>query len=247
MLSLFTSFNIGKWDLLGTLFFFRNLQAGLFLNDCLHHFWSLSIEEQFYLGWPLLMILFKHFWLRVSSCVAVVVLTAWGRAGVALWGSEASVSLVHSVLYFDYIATGCLVALFWHRRDLATLSPRVGHGLLALGMALVGLYFASAYVATAPILQLARVLNASGIALCVFSTVTAKTVLHPILNAKPIVAIGLCSYSVYIWQQFVFWPTPRSVVWHFFPANMLLLVVVSALSYHLLEKGALRWRRAAIS
>jgi len=69
-----------------------------------------------------------------------------------------------------------------------------------------------------------------------------------VLNSRPVVHIGVLSYSIYIWQTLflhhlnasVFGPSLRFI--STFPGNWLAILVVAEISYHLVEQPALRLR-----
>jgi peptidoglycan/LPS O-acetylase OafA/YrhL len=71
---------------------------------------------------------------------------------------------------------------------------------------------------------------------------------HAFVNAmewKPIKYVGTISYGLYIWQGFFLRTGPGVLpkIWvHDSPQNVLLAIVVSILSYELLEKKVLRWK-----
>ena len=53
-----------------------------------------------------------------------------------------------------------------------------------------------------------------------------------LLNTRPMVAIGLASYSVYLWQQF--WFDERRTIG--FPANLIAVILSAAASYFVVER-----------
>src|SRR5271156_6059943 len=57
VLGLVGVFALKPWDIVPCIFFFRNLTWGAFVTG---HFWSLSIEEQFYLLWSLTLLLVRR-------------------------------------------------------------------------------------------------------------------------------------------------------------------------------------------
>jgi peptidoglycan/LPS O-acetylase OafA/YrhL len=62
------------------------------------------------------------------------------------------------------------------------------------------------------------------------------------LNWRPIVFIGVLSYSLYVWQQLFL--NRGSGAWiNAFPQNLCLTVVTALASYYLLEKPFLKLRR----
>jgi peptidoglycan/LPS O-acetylase OafA/YrhL len=77
-------------EIFGCLFFFRNYVSSPYLFT--GHFWSLSIEEQFYLLWPSLLLFLGMRRAKWFAIVAVIVLTVWH-------------------LHADAIFVGCVLAL----------------------------------------------------------------------------------------------------------------------------------------
>ena len=175
------------------------------------HFWSLSVEEQFYLGWPLLFLL-----------AALVALTA-GRGArrarghrvmLLLAGAIVVGSLWYSVYYTHanpagaYFVTttriwelglGGLVALLP-----AQLSARVGR-LGVLGWAGLGLVIASAFVlsGTNAFPGYLALLPAGGAALLILGgSAAGRFGPHRLMSVGPLVFIGGISYSLYLWH----WP-----------------------------------------
>jgi peptidoglycan/LPS O-acetylase OafA/YrhL len=65
-----------------------------------------------------------------------------------------------------------------------------------------------------------------------------------LLNTKPLVAIGVASYSLYLWQQLflIQFRQPLSIV-QVFPLNIIAAGACAALSYWLVEKPFLRLKR----
>ncbi len=91
----------------------------------LAHFWSLSIEEQFYLVWPMAVLLAGPRWLPYITCGLIVAPLGLRFAYVdTQFGGE----LIHRLTPFriDSLAVGCLVALIVRNDTWAeTLAARV--------------------------------------------------------------------------------------------------------------------------
>jgi peptidoglycan/LPS O-acetylase OafA/YrhL len=82
-----------------------------------------------------------------------------------------------------------------------------------------------------------------GIALCLDRCVTlpyGRT--GRILNAAPLVFVGLISYSLYLWQQ-VFLNRESASIFSAFPLNLILAVSAALASYYIVERPSLRFRR----
>jgi peptidoglycan/LPS O-acetylase OafA/YrhL len=84
------------------------------------HFWSLAIEEQFYLVWPLVILLLSRR-AAMIACVAMIAGAPLLRIGLFLWlqppaGSDATPVGLFAAIYFtlskvDTLALGALLAL----------------------------------------------------------------------------------------------------------------------------------------
>jgi peptidoglycan/LPS O-acetylase OafA/YrhL len=202
-------------------------------NWILGHLWSLSVEEQFYLVWPLTLLL--SFRARVPIVLAVIVsgpplrILFW-----LLWGRR---GLEHPFpVLADTLAMGCLLAI---------LSPR----LKAWQQVLTSRWFLAVPVLTIvmPLLQLYNnrayqvaglTMMHAGIALSIEHAVKKN---YWLLNLRPIVWIGALSYSLYLWQQ-PFLNRNVASVWTAFPLNLAVALLCAAGSYYLVEQPFLAMR-----
>jgi peptidoglycan/LPS O-acetylase OafA/YrhL len=210
------------------------------------HLWSLSVEEQFYLLWPLA---FVALGLRRAAWVAAVVVLVGpaARAGarVFLRGSPYE-DLPMFPMVADSLAVGCLLAVGrgWLERQgwyLALLRP--GFSLFLVGLVLL----LNRYTGYGVVDVAGRsVLNVA------LAILVHRSVHHSwdragrFLNWRPVAFVGLLSYSFYLWQQLFL--DRHSTSWvNLFPQNLLLAFAAALGSYYLLEKPlmALRHRLRA--
>jgi peptidoglycan/LPS O-acetylase OafA/YrhL len=211
----------------------------------LSHTWSLSVEEQFYLVWPLLLILM----LRWRSARLALVLTIVCIVAVVIHRTMAAQTVnPHDAQLFwrtdtrvDSILVGCALCLA------SSLGYKGSERLWRTG-ALIGMAYMAALLPTA--------YNTGGwnytigytvLALAAASVVGAVAV-HPwqplvrVLSWTPLVRIGKISYAVYLWHFpiAVLLPLGQGPVLAL--ATFALSVLVAEVSWRVVELPAQRWR-----
>ena len=75
----------------------------------LAHFWSLAVEEQFYLAWPLIVLLLSRRGL-VALCASLMLVTPFIRLGLRVGGFPPEAAYMFTVARWDALAAGALVA-----------------------------------------------------------------------------------------------------------------------------------------
>lgn len=211
----------------------------------LNHSWSLAVEEQFYLIYPGVLLLLgkrKTVWLLglliiVSPFVRILDFHLFNHID-AVWITKG----FHANA--DALAVGCLLA---HGRDFLHqsrfYSRILNSGLMIFAPLLI--VFANAQ-ADHPhvLLGVSMSLCSLLIALCLDWAVTYHddNKIGKILNSKPMVTLGVMSYSIYLWQQpFSNHQTPA---WFTaFPCNLIGIAFAGAFSYFVVEKYSLKWRQ----
>ena len=206
----------------------------------LAHCWSLGVEEQFYLLWPAILLACGRrggLWI----CAAFVLLGPVIRTWSWYHGSDAVGESFQTIA--DAVAAGCLLAGLrpWlHQRPLyRRLVDSRASWLVLLGTAVTYLAFARFFRVELTVGPTALDL---GIALCIDYCLR-----HPagkvgrVLNSAPMVAVGVGSYSIYLWQQLFL---NRTGDWrvHSFPAALLAVAAAATLSYFLVERPFMRLR-----
>lgn len=219
------------------------------------HLWSLGIEEQFYIAWPLLLAFVCR---RRATILPAILLTLSLSFTLNLWYVEKKPSIVFyfPAMRFWELALGALLAYVTLFRSKARL-----HGLSLRFLDNPGVSFAlslSGLLLLASSLVLISETKAfpGGWALLptmgAFLTIAAGPTAwfnRFVLSCRPIVFLGLISYPLYLWH----WPIlvfakllgPTGSTW---PVAIAVLssITLSYLTYKFIE-GPLRHHRSAIA
>lgn len=203
--------------------------------------WSLSVEEQFYVLWPLTFLLARR-WPRAQVAIAASGIVAGGIFRLLAWHGPTSWMQVYypSQMHMDAILLGCLLALTVHRYPTALrrVSPRVGW----LG---IGLLTFLLVVQSETLKWLADPLLASaGCCLLIASVLLSGS---RWLEVAPLRWLGRRSYALYLWHY------PITVLagpgYHWFPqwAGIALSLALAEVSWWVVERPFQRRRTAAQS
>lgn len=205
------------------------------------HLWSLSVEEQFYLLWPLAFLLLKPK-RAIWAVVGVILLGPVARTAnrVILSGTPWH-DLPMFPMVADSLATGCLLAgtMDWlETREwyLRLFRPAFALGFVGL-ILLTNRYMGFTLVAIFG----TSLINLSTAVLIHRAMYRPHDVVGRLLNWKPIVFMGGLSYSLYLWQQLFL--DRHSAAWvSAFPQNLGFAVATALASYLLLEKPLMNLR-----
>lgn len=216
------------------------------------HLWSLAVEEQFYILWPVLFVaLVLHKRWRLSLVVLIIPCMVAAFCSVAIHQRlyPAALQFLFGprtfTVNFDALAVGCGAAILLFRngpalRSVFEHSPRFC-ALFAVVCVIVPHAFGKLHILGPLIVPFGQTLQACGIAgLILQSIVKPGWGLYRLLNTSILVWIGTLSYSLYIWQQ-LFCSQPRSfgwpdVWWMSFPGWLIPAFITACASYYLLER-----------
>lgn len=161
------------------------------------HTWSLAVEEQFYILFPVFLLLIYSVGKRAVTWILIALF------GLSFGLSQAIVAAKPSAAFFLLptrgweLLLGAFCAL--SRKDGRTISSVHTNlvSVLGMGMVLVAIF---AFDHSTPTPSFYTLLPTVGAALILLyasgSTLTGK-----VLGSKPLVGIGLISYSTYLWHQ----------------------------------------------
>jgi len=206
------------------------------------HTWSLGVEEQFYLLWPAALVLLGARRGLLVAAAIVFVTPVIRLAELQFFPAYVDGIGARFETIADAIAIGCMLACtrrFLHgtplymrllRSPLLACAP-----LLVFAGSMLGDHPRLAFVIGQPIANVAT-------ALVVDWAVTFPAGrVGRLLNAAPVVAVGMISYSLYLWQQ-PFLNRTSGLWWSAFPVNLILAVGCAVASYFLIERPSLALR-----
>ena len=214
------------------------------------HFWSLAVEEQFYLFWPWL-ILFAPL-RRLPLLIGIIcALGPVSRLAVLTFAPDGYVAaIVLTPACLDQLGGGALLAWLWHTRGSAAALPKrwrtAGLVLLVTALPAQWLFFSDSRWSTVltPVVQsLAFVALVDGAARGFRGPAGAM------LTWRPLLWTGRISYGLYLFHNFSHWWAPRVMrqLTHYRqayfasePMHVLFLFALSfgaaTLSWYLLER-----------
>jgi peptidoglycan/LPS O-acetylase OafA/YrhL len=206
------------------------------------HLWSVSVEEQFYLLWPIVI---AFFGIRRSTLIAASALCIAPacRLAIATFLPASSYGIRWWFpAIMDPIATGCLLAIFRNRLEAASLYMSILRSrwfvLIPCSAFLANMRLSGrlSMLLLEPFMNVVLAVTIHGVVLF------DKTIFGRLLNMRPVAFIGVLSYSLYLWQQLFLNRSSHSVVCAF-PWNLIFAGVAAAGSYAFIEKPALAIRK----
>lgn len=231
-----------------SLFYFANwAEVANWPMGAFGHMWSLSIEEQFYVVWPLAALLLmraaRRSWqTQVIVVVAVVIVIATWRIWMVTTQPD-----WYGHLYYGSgsrgiaLLLGCAAGLAIHGTDgqLRRLSPE----WLVLTALTVVLAFMGMTSIQAPATWLGMILLFDLVTILVLlGSLNPLSVTRKILSIRPLVYIGDISYSLYLWHSPVIYIAMRALEGPVrYAVQLAGPFVLAALSYHALEQPVRGW------
>jgi peptidoglycan/LPS O-acetylase OafA/YrhL len=233
-------------------------RGGDWPSSLVDHTWSLSVEEQFYLLWPalLVLILLRHRigpWLATLGLVASIALFAISRAATYTAGNRLAAFVLPDTR-LDELLIGCLaaLALYWGqfrpgsvtRRWLAVSWPMAALVVIGSIMAFAGQSGDQVDLGALPFKALfdggATVLCVAVATLVLQVVVQPESALSRALGILPLRWLGQISYGTYIWQAPLFGILDATGHRISGLPSILVALVFGVLSYFLIERRFLR-------
>jgi len=218
----------------------------------LQHTWSLAVELQFYLIWPIILLtVLKYFGKANVARVALIIAMFSGAAlfFVSLQLDAANAQQV-SHIYFGTdthslgLFLGAALAVSWIPQNLsANIAKRAQDVIDGIGVfGLLGLMATFLFIdaSNATLYQIAFPLAAIFGCLVIISLVHPASRFAPLISSAPFTWVGQRSYGIYIWHWVVFQVTRPSVdltgeTWALYLARVLLVLALADISLRWVE------------
>jgi peptidoglycan/LPS O-acetylase OafA/YrhL len=240
----------------GTDYFAQNQTSSI-----LQHFWSLSVEEQFYFVWPLVFLLvinlhkiqfrkkYVRFYVRLLISVLLISLLSI-VIQINLYLNDTSASYFSTFARAWELSFGAIVATVlafrakftWKKLELFDRKP-ILYKNLSFTVLMFSLLFVSevnfGFTLILPVMATGLFIYVGGI------SEKSSGTLNILLENKIVQYVGKISYSLYLWHWIIFSIIRIStgkldLIWVFI--GILLSLLLSSLSYHFIEKKFLKMK-----
>ncbi|MDD2129118.1 acyltransferase [Pseudomonas sp. 17391] len=224
------------------IYFWKYLDVSYFAASSdmvpLLHMWSLGVEEQFYLIWPACLFLafayLQKRWLIIISLALAVVSFAWGQLNLEvdqkfayyMLPSRAGELLVGAITYFTCQAVNPRI-----QRVHAEVIAAVGLAIVVWSLLMIR--------ESDGFPGLISAVPTIGVALLIAAGKFSPTLVGGLFSLRPIVGVGLVSFSLYLWH----WPVLAFYRYSMGEPDLfggllclVIMIVMTLLSYFWIEK-----------
>jgi peptidoglycan/LPS O-acetylase OafA/YrhL len=224
-------------------------------DHVLNHFWSLAIEEQFYLFWPVVIYIVPSRHLLVT-CISLIFISLGSRYYTWYNGMEAPFQFVATICRLDGLAAGSAIAVLLrtHQQWLQKIASVL---LLTTVPVILLLYILSGTVKYDHYYYLTAGFTVFDLFWAAILILSLKeyNMLHKFFSARWLTWLGKYSYGIYVYHWIIyqlFWPHFREMTGNPLIADvrylygticLMITLIVAVGSYHLLESPLLRMKK----
>jgi peptidoglycan/LPS O-acetylase OafA/YrhL len=203
------------------------------------HFWSLAVEEHFYLLLPSLLVFGRKRIIPVLATLSVIFFF-WPPIAHHFKIFDSPLAAWRTDMALRDLLVPALLAVFLTRPAFRTWMTKISSWNVLILFTVAALFLS----------QILLKGHLMGEITCIgFPLVVISTMLHPegwlgrLLETRPFLFIGRISYSLYLWQELFFLHRKDDSSLRFLqsaPWNLIAVMVCAVLSYYLIEKPLMR-------
>lgn len=217
------------------------------------HLWTISIEEQFYLIWPLILLTFKNFKRNLLICLGLILFSVVLRFIFALNNTPHPGIYMNTFLRMDTFVLGSLIAVIYLQKPKLLYSIRPFFKSIPLTLITLLFFY---FIHDLDLLYSKSWFNltfgylAIGLWMVYFTIAALQenTFFNTFFSLKPLASLGKISYGLYIWHRVGtdigvnstknFLPIPLQMLF-----SLIVIVIIGYASYHLFEIYFLKFKK----
>tara|TARA_B110000238_G_scaffold6233_1_gene6247 strand:+ start:1536 stop:3464 length:1929 start_codon:yes stop_codon:yes gene_type:complete len=162
------------------------------------HTWSLAVEEQYYILFPIFLMFTWRLGIKwVLILLSIVFFISLGVAQLGAYNSPNAAFFLLPTRGWELLVG--VFAAFYLKQNMYLKSLFLNQILSLLGLGMI-VYSIIAFDESTPFPSLYALIPTIGTGLIILSS-TKQTVVHSLLGSKVLVGLGLISYSAYLWHQ----------------------------------------------